>query len=206
MKYLLKFSIIFVQVIFSFHVIMTQLIFPLEDYYIQGKDASFDYDALLSVVDYLEEEDYCEDPDGAPHCVWYRKCDVSTDDGGTKTVPCLDNCKGRNVTGADRENDLKYTLLHKFCPDFLVPAVGEDYPRVCCSIRTLLLLSVELSSYQGLLNRCPSCWENYRKFYCTLNCAPDQSVYMVVTNTTMGTYKPINFPTRSTDAITTTQV
>ena len=93
------------------------MIFPVEEnYYIQGKDADFNYDELLSSLD--DEPYQCEDHEGEPHCVWYGKCEIPKDDGSMKTVPCLDNCKGRYVIG-NSTDDLKYKLLNYFCPDLL---------------------------------------------------------------------------------------
>lgn len=124
--------------------------------------------AQMDEYEDIYENDGDEILDEEPHCIWYGFVD------GTHKPKY-------NTTKAVPPQDGQTLLMWQFCKELVT---GDD-PRVCCTIEQVLIINAELMAYQGLFNRCPSCFENWRQFYCNYNCGPNQSEFIIVKNTTL---------------------
>lgn len=49
---------------------------------------------------------------------------------------------------------------------------------VCCNKDQLDALNGNMQQAASILVRCPSCFENFKKFWCLFTCSPDQSLFM----------------------------
>ncbi|XP_053276316.1 NPC1-like intracellular cholesterol transporter 1 [Pleuronectes platessa] len=87
-------------------------------------------------------------------------------------VPCLNYSRARLVTGNH------YTQLKKVCP---VLDRGEGNTYACCSTKQLTSLDMSLVLSKAVLNRCPSCAENFAHLHCINTCSPNQSQTVKIT-------------------------
>lgn len=55
--------------------------------------------------------------------------------------------------------------------------------RTCCSLAQLDVLSSSLQQAEPLLATCPAARGNFRSFFCSFTCSPDQSLFLTVTDT-----------------------
>ncbi|XP_038067706.1 NPC intracellular cholesterol transporter 1-like [Patiria miniata] len=95
------------------------------------------------------------------YCVMYGKC--------TAKFNCVNNTYAPEVTGEEHA-----TLLRQVCPHL------AGSPRACCDMEQLDTLNGYLAKSLGVLNRCPSCEANLRRYQCDLACSSDQSVFVEV--------------------------
>ncbi|XP_049852648.1 NPC intracellular cholesterol transporter 1 homolog 1b-like isoform X2 [Schistocerca gregaria] len=102
------------------------------------------------------------------HCVWYGEC---YDDGASNKFNCYTNITAQNLTDKDSLEYLKQT-----CP-FLVDQEAK-YATLCCDGPMLVSMQEKLSVAEGLLKRCPTCLNNFRKHLCGMTCDPHQSRFM----------------------------
>lgn len=58
---------------------------------------------------------------------------------------------------------------------------GEGNTYACCSINQLLSLEESLGMSKAVLNRCPSCAENFAHLHCINTCSPQQTKMIQVT-------------------------
>lgn len=58
---------------------------------------------------------------------------------------------------------------------------GEDNTYACCSINQLSSLETSLSLSKAVLNRCPSCADNFAHLHCITTCSPQQTQTIQVT-------------------------
>ncbi|XP_041956873.1 NPC1-like intracellular cholesterol transporter 1 [Alosa sapidissima] len=87
-------------------------------------------------------------------------------------IPCLNYSPARPLQGAH------YTKLIQVCP-MLDQGVGKT--KACCSINQLNSLQKSLQLSKAVLNRCPSCAENFAHIHCINTCSPDQSQIVNIT-------------------------
>lgn len=116
-------------------------------------------------------------------CIFYEECGRNPTLNGTlitPIVPCLDYSPARRLTPQH------YKQLKQVCP---MLDQGENNTYACCSIPQLLSLEKSLSLSQTILNRCPSCSNNFAHLHCITTCSPDQSLYLNVTRTMNITYQ-----------------
>ena len=67
----------------------------------------------------------------------------------------------------------------------LVSVCGAEYAEgpVCCTSDQLEALRDNLNVAENLISSCPACRNNFRKFYCSFTCSPDQATFVNVTST-----------------------
>ncbi|SGY29591.1 BQ5605_C002g01068 [Microbotryum silenes-dioicae] len=66
----------------------------------------------------------------------------------------------------------------------LAQVCGEAFPKkTCCDLEQLQTLQSSLAQAEPLLATCPACRNNFRHFYCSFTCSPDQSLFVKVTET-----------------------
>lgn len=58
---------------------------------------------------------------------------------------------------------------------------GQNNTYACCSIKQLSALEQSLSLSKALLNRCPSCANNFAQLHCITTCSPQQNQTVQVT-------------------------
>ncbi|XP_022084057.1 LOW QUALITY PROTEIN: Niemann-Pick C1 protein-like [Acanthaster planci] len=98
------------------------------------------------------------------YCVMYGKC--------TNSYNCANNILAPPVSEGNHA-----TLLAQVCPHL----AGST--EACCDVEQLDALNVYLAKSLGVLNRCPSCEANLRRYQCELACGRDQSVFVEVVDT-----------------------
>lgn len=98
---------------------------------------------------------------------------------GDLEVPCARNTRPQTVT---KKSELK--ILKEVCPEFLEGLEDGQSPKLCCNIRGLreLKRNYEMPKQMGL-NRCPSCYYNFRRVFCNSACSPQQNKFLRVDKT-----------------------
>uniref|UniRef100_A0A3B5AJI6 NPC1 like intracellular cholesterol transporter 1 n=1 Tax=Stegastes partitus TaxID=144197 RepID=A0A3B5AJI6_9TELE len=95
------------------------------------------------------------------YCAFYEECGRNPSLGNTlipPIVPCLD--------------------YSQVCP---MLDKGEGNTFSCCSIKQLNSLETSLTLSKAVLNRCPSCADNFAHLHCITTCSPNQSQTVKVT-------------------------
>ncbi|KAJ7507523.1 patched family-domain-containing protein [Mycena galericulata] len=67
----------------------------------------------------------------------------------------------------------------------LVDVCGPEYAEgpVCCTSDQLEALRENFEPVGALLSSCPACRNNFRSFFCTFTCSPDQATFVNITST-----------------------
>ncbi|KAF8529048.1 patched family-domain-containing protein [Hysterangium stoloniferum] len=67
----------------------------------------------------------------------------------------------------------------------LVSICGSSYADgpVCCTSEQLEMLEGRFSQVESIISPCPACRNNFRSFFCSFTCSPDQGTFINVTNT-----------------------
>ncbi|KAJ7638597.1 patched family-domain-containing protein [Roridomyces roridus] len=67
----------------------------------------------------------------------------------------------------------------------LVDVCGPEYAQgpVCCTSDQVEALRENFEPVEALLSSCPACRNNFRSFFCTFTCSPDQATFLNVTRT-----------------------
>ncbi|KIY45848.1 multidrug efflux transporter AcrB transmembrane domain-containing protein [Fistulina hepatica ATCC 64428] len=62
---------------------------------------------------------------------------------------------------------------------------GSDFVEgpVCCTSEQLTTLQDNFNTVDNLLSSCPACRNNFRSFFCTFTCSPNQAQFLHVTST-----------------------
>uniref|UniRef100_A0A3B5ACF2 NPC1 like intracellular cholesterol transporter 1 n=1 Tax=Stegastes partitus TaxID=144197 RepID=A0A3B5ACF2_9TELE len=98
---------------------------------------------------------------------FYEECGRNPSLGNTlipPIVPCLDYSQSLS--------------LLQVCP---MLDKGEGNTFSCCSIKQLNSLETSLTLSKAVLNRCPSCADNFAHLHCITTCSPNQSQTVKVT-------------------------
>lgn len=105
-------------------------------------------------------------------CVMYGVCGKTSSD--------LDlNCKvDHPPKPLKNEGDL--TKLRTYCPE-LIDEFGNE---LCCSPEQVENLISNLILPANILQRCPACFNNFRRSFCEFTCSPKQYLFVNVTETT----------------------
>lgn len=109
------------------------------------------------------------------YCAFYEECGRNPTLNGTLVkpiVPCLNYSPARHLTGDH------YLKLKEVCP---ILDRGETNTYACCSTKQLFSLEMSLMLSKAVLNRCPSCAENFAHLHCINTCSPNQSQTVNVT-------------------------
>lgn len=69
--------------------------------------------------------------------------------------------------------------------DLLVSLCGDEFAEgpTCCTTDQLETLRDNLGQAENLIASCPACRNNFRKFWCSFTCSPDQATFLNVTST-----------------------
>jgi hypothetical protein len=70
--------------------------------------------------------------------------------------------------------------LESFCPEL----IQEHGTNLCCDGHQVTNLITNLQLPQGILGRCPACFNNFRRSFCEFTCSPNQHLFVNVTETT----------------------
>ncbi|TBU32872.1 multidrug efflux transporter AcrB transmembrane domain-containing protein [Dichomitus squalens] len=87
-----------------------------------------------------------------------------------KPLPCP-------YDGPPTEDDVDRDLLVNLC--------GADFAQgpTCCTTDQLETLRDNLGLAENLISSCPACRNNFRKFWCSFTCSPDQASFINITST-----------------------
>nr|CAI5857528.1 unnamed protein product [Callosobruchus analis] len=110
---------------------------------------------------------------GAAHCVWYGECNLNQ-----KTFT-KQNCP-YDGPGKPMNDPKGKQLLKKWCDGIIDP----EGP-LCCDYAQLKSFDQSMGMPSSLLRRCPSCFVNLRRHLCMMTCAPNQSEFLKVKNTSV---------------------
>ncbi|KAF8164995.1 patched family-domain-containing protein [Crassisporium funariophilum] len=77
----------------------------------------------------------------------------------------------------EEPDDTTRSLLRDVCG----PAFAEG--PVCCTSDQLEILRDNFDQVEGLISACPACRNNFREFYCSFTCSPEQSTFLDITST-----------------------
>lgn len=69
--------------------------------------------------------------------------------------------------------------------DQLVSVCGTDYADgpVCCTVEQVDALQANLQQAEALISACPACRNNFRDFFCSFTCSPNQGSFLNVSST-----------------------
>ncbi|KAI0089269.1 multidrug efflux transporter AcrB transmembrane domain-containing protein [Irpex rosettiformis] len=69
--------------------------------------------------------------------------------------------------------------------DLLVSLCGADYAEgpTCCTTSQIETLRDNLVQAENIIASCPACRNNFREFWCTFTCSPNQATFLNVTST-----------------------
>ncbi|KAF8897303.1 patched family-domain-containing protein [Infundibulicybe gibba] len=67
----------------------------------------------------------------------------------------------------------------------LVSVCGEAFAKgpVCCTTDQVEALRDNFNQVEALISPCPACRNNFRSFFCTFTCSPDQATFVNITST-----------------------
>ncbi|XP_045451806.1 NPC intracellular cholesterol transporter 1 homolog 1b-like [Melitaea cinxia] len=116
-------------------------------------------------------------------CVMYGVCAVV---GGHPKLCPVDHEAApllRNLTG-EIKNEVR-DIVESRCPQLLYDDEGnrrdDDDVLSCCDSEQIMDTHRSLLLADGILGRCPTCFANFKRQICEMNCSPDQSLFVDVT-------------------------
>lgn len=139
-------------------------------------------------------------------CIWYGSCGPDP----TNPTKCL-NCYNETEPVMLESSQVYEEKLYQACPHFryksdLVFISGfrywqffifihrEDFPdgnpAICCDEGQIDDLLTNFKAAEALLNRCPTCYYNFRINFCDMTCRPDQSKFLKPTQIVEGPFQP----------------
>lgn len=68
----------------------------------------------------------------------------------------------------------------KLCPSMYN---GDDRQRVCCSANQIRILKKSIQEAEKIIGTCPSCYFNFRNFWCQITCNPEQDKFVIPVET-----------------------
>ena len=111
--------------------------------------------------------------DSQGHCVWYDVCGKDPNPPNAYNAHCL-NCA---YDGPAKQLAPEFEkILDEACPH-IRKDLGDDL-RLCCSPAQLNDLLNNFNMAKVFLERCPTCFYNFRKNFCDMTCRPDQSLFL----------------------------
>ncbi|KAJ7904273.1 patched family-domain-containing protein [Mycena olivaceomarginata] len=102
------------------------------------------------------------------HCAMRASCGTAA----VKPLPCP-----YDGPAVEPEDDDARSLLAEVC--------GPEYAEgpVCCTSDQVEALRDNFEPIESLLSTCPACRNNFRSFFCTFTCSPDQATFVNITST-----------------------
>ncbi|KAE9413943.1 hypothetical protein Angca_006885 [Angiostrongylus cantonensis] len=103
-------------------------------------------------------------------CVMYDVCHI--EQSSPMNCPTNENFTARplHFLTEDAAQKLEY-----MCPYLL-----EGNDGLCCSSAQVLAMSKQLRQAASLLERCPSCFDNFQKLWCEFTCSPQQHKFVMI--------------------------
>lgn len=87
----------------------------------------------------------------------------------------------------EREREI-IDIFSRVCPTLVVDDEGNRLPDgeilTCCDAVQVVKMADSLVLAEGVLGRCPTCYRNFARQICEMNCATDQHRFLDVRNTT----------------------
>lgn len=80
------------------------------------------------------------------------------------------------------QNGHALDMFKKLCPDLYN---GDEKQALCCSANQIRILTKSISEAEALIGSCPSCYFNFRNFWCQITCHPDQHRFVQPTEYTL---------------------
>uniref|UniRef100_A0A0B7ARF7 SSD domain-containing protein n=2 Tax=Arion vulgaris TaxID=1028688 RepID=A0A0B7ARF7_9EUPU len=103
-------------------------------------------------------------------CIWYGQC------GNQPTIEDHKlNCP-YNGPALPLQTQAAKDMYAEMCPDLFAKS-GYD---TCCSDAQVATINTQISVPRGVLQRCPSCFNNFMNVWCYLTCAPNQHEFLIV--------------------------
>ncbi|CAB3234366.1 unnamed protein product [Arctia plantaginis] len=117
---------------------------------------------FLELLLFLHLMNYLPSASSEGHCIWYGVCNQT----GEKYTYCSYNGTALPIEDGSR------AILEKYCPD---EAKGNTS---CCSYEQLEKMSEKIQNVENIINRCPSCLDNFLTHICAMTCGVNQSDYL----------------------------
>lgn len=126
-------------------------------------------------------------------CVMYDACSTKSDYDPTTGADPLkvkwNNCKVDMMDARRVEPHSDTARLYKeICPMLY----HHDRPNhICCSHNQLVILNNDIQAASAVLDSCPSCYMNFRTFWCYMTCHENQADFVRVSKDVMQPYMNI---------------
>ncbi|KIH67345.1 patched family protein [Ancylostoma duodenale] len=104
------------------------------------------------------------------YCVMYDVCHIE------QSSPM--NCRADENSTARSIHSLSEDAAKKL--EYICPHLLEGNNGICCSSAQVLAMSKQLRQAGSLLERCPSCYDNFQKLWCEFTCSPRQHMFMEI--------------------------
>ncbi|RCN39508.1 hypothetical protein ANCCAN_14571, partial [Ancylostoma caninum] len=104
------------------------------------------------------------------YCVMYDVCHIE------QSSPM--NCRADENSTARPIHSLSEDAAKKL--EYICPHLLEGNNGICCSSAQVLAMSKQLRQAGSLLERCPSCYDNFQKLWCEFTCSPRQHMFMEI--------------------------
>lgn len=116
-------------------------------------------------------------------CVMRGECDIV---GGFPQSCPVDQEAPPLIEGlSPEEAEEAVAIARNRCPSLTIDENGEPLPddqiHLCCDLAQLRGMTESLMLAEGVLNRCPTCFRNFARQVCEMNCSPDQARFVEVT-------------------------
>ncbi|CAF1241450.1 unnamed protein product, partial [Didymodactylos carnosus] len=102
------------------------------------------------------------------HCIWYDQCG---EDMYGKITNCFYNGTAKKLVDAEALD-----TFQEICGMYYNGS--ETY--TCCSPDQIRTMSNQFGLAGQLIGRCPSCYHNFRTFFCSMSCNPEHSRFLTV--------------------------
>ena len=125
---------------------------------------------------------------GEGKCIWYGTCGKNPNGVATGSSPngqCL-NCYRPDKSPSPLPPEAR-KMLFEACPHF--QNKSDDNPKFCCTPQQIEDMHTGFEMAKQLLNKCPTCYLNFRKNFCASTCSPVQSQFLRVSNESIITGK-----------------
>lgn len=115
-------------------------------------------------------------------CVMRGECDGL--DG--KIKPCYADTEALPIITDVEDEDVENVIstFERICPTFVIDDEGNRLPAdeiyTCCSSQQVFSMAESLTLAESILGRCPTCFRNFARQICEMNCATDQSRFVEV--------------------------
>ena len=124
--------------------------------------------SLLSVNGFISRKGYCS---------WYGQANIIN--------PLTQKLYNHYYNGPakDVQNGTEFfNLLNETCPWLIT-----EKTKACCDLPQLRYLQNQTAIVANLVQRCPACYRNFMRLFCTTTCSPDISTFIDVIDRTTNT-------------------